>query len=150
MLPRNLRRHVAVIGMLVLAATVLPAGAADPAPAPKGDSWEVTTRMAIPGMPAGMPGMGAQKSQRCLPKEWKEPPAAADKDRGCVNSDFKVVGPKATWKVVCSGPPAMTGDGVITRSSDDAWSGAIQLTSEEMNLTINLEGKRLGDCDLKK
>ncbi|HUD72743.1 MAG TPA: DUF3617 family protein [Dongiaceae bacterium] len=141
------RRPVAAFGTLLFVAAALPAGAADPAPAAKGDFWEVTTQMSMPGMPMQMP---AQKTKVCAPKEWKEPPAAPDTERKCTYSDFKVTGPKATWKVVCAGPPPMTGDGEITRNGDAAWSGALKFAAEQMNMTIKLDGKRLGDCDLKK
>lgn len=140
------RRCMAAIAVLVVSCAAFPAVAADPAPAAKGDSWEVTSQVSMPGMPVPMP---AQKSTVCTPKEWKEPPAAADSQRKCTFSDFKIVGPKATWKVVCAGPPAMNGDGEVTRTGD-AFNGAMKFAADQMNMTIKLDGKRLGDCDLKK
>ena len=83
----------------------------------------------------------------CSPKVWTEPPGGADERRKCSNSDFALNGDKATWKVTCAGPPAMTGDGEITRESADSWSGAIRFTSSEGAMTVKLGGRRLGDCE---
>jgi hypothetical protein len=54
---------------------------------------------------------------------------------------------KATWKVACAGPPAMTGEGELTRESADAWTGSIRFTASEGSMTLRLGGKRLGDCE---
>jgi len=134
-----------VAGLLILGGTLV-AIAADPPAAPKGDQWEVVSQMGMDGLPMPMP---PQKVVVCAPKEWKEPPGGADERRKCKVSDFKLAGPKATWKVHCDGPPAMDGDGEITRSGPDAFTGAIKFTSTEAAMTVKLTGKRLGDCDLK-
>jgi len=109
-----------------------------------GDLWEVTTKISMEGAPMGLP---AQKSKVCAPKEWNEPPGGMDKRQKCQTSDFKVDGTKATWKVICAGPPEMTGEGEIVRDGAEAYTGSIQLKSSEGNMTIRLNGKRLGDCD---
>lgn len=132
---------VRTIAALVLLVSSLPA-AADPA-AP-GDMWEVTSQMSMEGMPMAFP---AQKVKVCSPKVWTEPPGTADERRKCTNSDFTMVGAKATWKVTCAGPPAMTGDGEITRESDNGWSGAIRFSAEEGAMIVKLGGVRLGECE---
>jgi hypothetical protein len=125
--------------------SILPMVAADaPAPGVPGDMWEVTSHMSIEGMPKGMP---PQKVSVCSPKEWTEPPGGADERRRCTNSDFRMDGPKATWKVSCAGPPAMTGDGEIAREGDDAFAGTIRFTSSEASMTVKLQGRRIGDCE---
>jgi len=131
----------------VPASLPLPTAAAQVATAAKdpGEKWEVTSQMSMEGMPMAMP---ARTSTVCAPKEWKEPPAGSDEGQKCQTSDFKVVGTKATWKVTCAGPPAMTGEGEITRESADAYSGTIKFTSEGSSITIKLRGKRLGTCEL--
>lgn len=110
---------------------------------PKGDLWEVTSQMSMDGMDLPMP---AQKLKVCSPKEWTRPPAPANEDQKCVNSEFVIDGPKSTWKTTCENPP-MTGTGEITRDGDAAYSGAIKFTSNQGNLTIKLDGHRVGDCD---
>jgi hypothetical protein len=125
-------------GMHVLAADP-PAAADQP-----GDLWEVTSKMSMEGMPMAMP---AQKVKVCAPKVWTEPPGGADERRKCTNSDFKMEGEKATWKVTCEGPPPMTGEGEIIRQGADAWTGAVKFASEKGTMTINLSGNRLEGCD---
>ncbi len=91
--------------------------------------------------------MPAQTSKVCAPKTWTQPPAPANEQQKCKNSDFQIVGPKATWKMTCTAPHAMTGTGEITRDGDAAYSGAIKFSSEAGNMTIKLNGRRLGECD---
>jgi len=91
--------------------------------------------------------MPAQTLRVCAAKDWKQPPAAMDERQKCQSSDFKTAGPKATWKATCAGPPAMTGEGEITRNGADAYSGAIKFTSSDGDMTIKLSGRKVGDCD---
>jgi uncharacterized protein DUF3617 len=141
-------RHMAATATFLLLVSIpLLALAAEPAAPAKetGDLWEVTTQMSMEGMPMSLP---ANTTKVCAPKEWKEPPGGADERHKCRNSDFKKEGAKATWKVVCAGPPEMTGDGEITRSGDDAYAGSIKFHSSEGNMNLKLNGKRLGTCEV--
>ena len=127
----------------VAAADTPPAGAAGGT----GDLWEVTSKLSMEGLPMEMP---AQTMKVCAAKEWKEPPAPADEQRKCKNSDFKLVGSKATWKVHCDGPPVSDGEGEITRSGADAYTGQLKFTTEDGAMTMKLSGKRLGACEPSK
>jgi hypothetical protein len=109
----------------------------------KGDLWETTSQMAMEGVPVKLP---ANTAKACTFKEWKEPPGAADKQRNCKTSNIKTVGNKVTWDTKCSNP-AMTGTGELVREGTDAYSGTIKFTSAQGNMTINLKGKKVGDCD---
>lgn len=128
--------------------SAIPARAAGAAPAANakvpGDLWEVSSQMSMDGMEMAMP---TQVLEICAPKKWNAPPAPANEEQKCRNSDFKVDGPKATWKVSCSNP-TMTGDGEITRDGASAYAGSIRFTSDDGNLTIKLNGRRVGDCDV--
>ena len=126
---------------LLVAAMPAPVAAAATVP---GDRWEVTSQMSMEGMPMAMP---ANKVKVCTPKTWTEPPGAADNRMRCVNSDFKVDGPKVSWTSTCAGPPAMTGTGEITRESDDAWSGTIKYTSSQGGMTVTISGRKLEACE---
>ena len=112
-----------------------------------GDRWEVTSQMSMEGMPMSLP---ANKVKVCSPREWTEPPVAADERRKCVYSDFRMDGGKATWKVACAGPPAMTGEGEITREGADAWTGVMRLSSADGALTLMLAGVRLGEWETRR
>ncbi len=144
MASQSLRRFAATATLVLL--STIPVLAADPQPAAggSGDLWEVTSQMSMEGMPMALP---AQKLKVCSAKVWTEAPGATDERRKCKSSDFRMDGPKATWKVSCAGPPAMTGEGEITRDGDDAYSGAIKFTSSEGAMTIKLNGHRVGACD---
>ena len=110
---------------------------------PAGELGEVTSKMSMEGMPMEMP---AQTARVCSAREWTEPPPGGPGD--CKTSDFERNGNKISWTTTCSGPPAMTGVGEITREGD-AYTGAIRFTSDEVNMTVKLNGRRLGSCTPK-
>jgi len=129
----------------IVALVPVPAGTGEAAAAKEpGEKWEVTTQMAMEGMSMTMP---PRTSTVCSPKEWKEPPAGGDQGQKCTYTDFHMDGPKATWKVSCAGPPAMTGEGEIIRDGD-GFSGNMKFTSEGTAITIKMSGKKVGTCEL--
>jgi hypothetical protein len=144
-------RRLAFLAVLLLLGTLSgPASAApaDAAPPVPGDLWEVTSQMSMEGMPMAMP---ARTQKLCAPKEWKEPPAGPMDDRQkCETLDFTNTPERTTWKVRCSGKPAMTGEGEINRTGPDTYDGKIKMTSADGVMTISLKGKRLEDCDASK
>jgi hypothetical protein len=109
--------------------------------AAKGNLWETTSQMSMDGMPMQMP---ANKRQVCTKKDQSEPPGNAQ--RNCTNTSYQRVGNKVTWHVQCTGP-AMTGMGQIVYSGTDSYAGFIKFISEQGNMTINLTGKKVGECD---
>jgi hypothetical protein len=130
----RLAAAVALILLLVLSSAL----AADP----PGVLWETTSQMAMAGMPMQM---APQTQKVCSAKTWTKPPPGGDKS--CVASDYKLVGNKATWKMQCSGQMPMQGTGEINFEGADAYSGVILATSQGMNMTIKLAGKKVGTCD---
>lgn len=106
-----------------------------------GDLWQVTSKMSM----AGMPGMPARVVQACTAKDWANPPSGNDQQRRCKRSNFQMTGDTATWTERCENPP-MTGHGKITRQGD-TFTGSIKFDSAQGNLTISLDGRRVGDCD---
>ena len=133
-----LTSRLAATASLVTLLALAPARAADP----PGVLWETTSQMAMAGMPMQMP---AQTAKACTAKTWTKPPPGGDKS--CVTSDYKMVGSKATWKMQCSGQMPMQGTGELNFEGSDAYTGAIQATSQGMNMTIKLAGKKVGTCD---
>ena len=131
-------RRLAAAAPLALLLVLSPARAADP----PGVLWETTSQMAMPGMPTQMP---AQTQRVCAAKTWTKPPPGGDKS--CVTSDYKMVGNKATWTMQCGGQMPMQGTGEISFEGADAYTGAIKATSQGMNMTIKLSGKKVGTCD---
>jgi hypothetical protein len=62
-------------------------------------------------------------------------------------SNFRKIGPKATWTVQCTGEMAMSGVGEMTFEGTDSYTGTIKFTSNEMAMTVNLSGQKIGGCD---
>jgi hypothetical protein len=122
---------------LVLMA-LAPVRAADP----PGILWQMTSQMVMEGVPMAMP---PQMMKQCTARQWTRPPPGGDKT--CVNSDYTVVGNKATWKMKCSGDMPMTGTGEMTFEGTDSYAGAIKATAEGMSMIIKLSGKKIGTCD---
>ena len=87
--------------------------------------------------------MPAQTRRVCSAKEWTKPPVAQD-DRSCETTDFRGSPTKSSWKMKCDG---MTGEGEINRTSPDAYTGWIKMTAPQGAMTMNLSGRRVGDCD---
>jgi hypothetical protein len=133
---RSLPAPEAILAALLLAT---PAAAAE-----RGVYWEETVEMEMVGMPFAMP---PQTMKVCMPVDaWTRPPDAK-KDKNCQVKDFKRSGNTMSWKMVCTGEQAMTGDGELTRSGD-AFTGRTHLTTAQGEMNMKMRGKKLGgDCD---
>ncbi len=130
--------------LVLLSSTPFLAAAEPAAPAKeKGVLWEMTSQMSMEGMPMALP---AQKMKVCAQKD--QPPVRADERHKCTNSDFKKDGTKVTWKTFCAGPPEMTGEGEITFSDADNYTGTIKFASSDGSVTTKLTGMRVGDCEV--
>jgi len=106
-----------------------------------GDLWEVTQQMSMEGMPMKMP---ATTMKVCAAKQWTKPPGG--EREGCTISNMASSGNTVTWTTSCTGQQAMAGQGEVTRDRDDHYKGAIKLMGDGFAMTIQLEGKRVGDC----
>ena len=111
--------------------------------APTGELWESTVEMVMAGR--GSFAMPAQTT--CRPRgeaAWQEPPAPAQGE--CQMTDV-VRGPNSmTWKMKCTDPPA-TGKGSIEFDGAGSYSGTIEASMPQGDMTMKLSGKRVGDCD---
>jgi hypothetical protein len=108
--------------------------------------WEVTMQSQMPNMPVQMPEM---KTTQCVTEaQLKDPESAvptASRNSSCKVSDYKTVGNTVSWKVACSGQQAMTGTGEMTFSGD-TYTGLMTTKMSQGEMTIKMNGKRLGDC----
>lgn len=129
--------RLAVAASLVLLALV-PALADDE---PPGVLWQTTSQTVMEGMPMQMP---VQTMKICAPRVWTRPPAGGDKS--CKTSNFKVVGPKASWTVECTGEMAMSGVGEMTFSGTDSYTGTVKFNAQGMSMSVKLTGKKIGTC----
>jgi hypothetical protein len=136
---------------LMLAAALLSAPASAAPPNMKEGLWEITTKMEMPGMPAGMK---PQVMQQCITKKDLEDPRRTTpgndpNSNRCQVADYKVQGNTATWNMACKGEGAMTGSGTITYSGN-SYSGTSKMTmnhgGQAQNLTMHYSGRRIGEC----
>jgi hypothetical protein len=135
----------------MIAAALLAAHAHSAAPDIKEGLWEITVKMEMTAMPAGVP---AQIVQQCVTRRDLEDPrnmthAGGPHDEHCRFSDYKVQGNHATWSWACTGEAAMTGSGTLTFSGT-SYKGtnriSMQHTGPVKHMTLHYTGRRLGDC----
>lgn len=142
---RNPVRLVLVLSAVCLALPAPRAVKAAPAEEP-GDLWQVTINMTM----AGAEGMTLppRTIQVCTSHTWSKPPVGESQGKqDCTTTDFSTSGATSKWKVVCAGPPPMSGEGTVTRKGADAYSGTTTMHSPDGTMTMNYDGKRIGDCD---
>lgn len=149
-----IRRTIPLACVLALSVAVL-------AQTPRRDGrWEVTTQMEMAGMPGGR-GMPPMASTQCITKEQAEdpqkmvpqPPARGGGQNDCKVSDYKTVGSKVTWTMKCTTPQEVDGTGEVTYGND-TYEGTMTMNmtmtrggqSMPMQMTMKVNGKRLGDC----
>lgn len=118
-------------------AAALAASLAPPALAAEGVLWEQTFRVEMEGM--AMPG----RTQQVCVAEGGAPEPTAGPDGNCQVKDVRRTGNRTTWKVVCTGKDAMTGEGDMTHSAD-AWNGTVSLRSADGAMKMAVRGRRLG------
>ena len=113
--------------------------------------WETTTQMDMPGMPVKMP---ATTNTRCVTAAEAATPANTVQmpaGRGRGNSDCKVTDQKTegnnklTWKFACTGANAATGDGEMGFNGD-SYTSKMTMNMAQGAMTMQITGKRLGDC----
>lgn len=115
-------------------------------------NWEVTVQMEMAGMPQGMTLPPMKMTQCVTPQEAADPQKLVPQQASnsdCKVSDYKMEGNKASWKMACTTPQAMTGDGEFVYS-DDSYTGTMRMTTsrngQPMNMNMKYSAKRLGDC----
>lgn len=124
-----------VLGAVCLAAATA-AGAAD-----NGDLWEVTTQMNMAGMPAGM---GGGTRQVCT--ERGDPKKAMQRDDGkCKVTDLKESATRIQMTMQC---PEGTGTMDTTfNTARTEYKGTMKMTSKQGEMTMNMQGRKIGTCD---
>jgi hypothetical protein len=140
-------RHASAAALALLTVLVAAGDAAAQNPMRPG-RWEVTMQMEMPGMPMQMP---ATKTTQCVtPEQLKEPnsavpPSGPNNPNNCKVSDYKTAGNSVSWKMACTGQPAMSGSGEM-KFDGDTYTGVMKMTTEGREMTMKYSGKRLGDC----
>ena len=131
-------------------ATLISQDAHAAAPNMREGMWEITAKMDMPGMPAGMP---PQVMRQCLTqKDAENPQKLAQGGPGaerCQISNYQLKGNTASWDMACKGPEEMTGTGTFTFNGD-SYTGMTRMSmksgGQTHNMTMQHSGKRIGDC----
>lgn len=115
-----------------------------------GETWEVTSKTEMAGMPYAMPETVITV---CQPKGGAPDPQQMMQDEGnCKVSDVKTSGNKVTWKVRCDGDgQKMSGGGEVTHGKS-SYQGSMHMSGtadgEKVDMKASYRGKRLGEaCD---
>jgi hypothetical protein len=112
--------------------------------------WEMTMKMEMAGLPAGM-GEMKMPPQCITPEQAKDPGSTVQAGRGrgggdCKTTDQKMDGNKFTWKMECTGAVAMTGDGEMVFNGD-SYTGKVNMNmAGQGQMSMQMTGKRIGDC----
>lgn len=123
-------------------AVVLCSAAVGAAAAPdSGDRYRVTTKMQMAGM--SMPG---KPVEICTAHAQPVSEQAIPKDKDCQVQNFRIEGSKASYRFVCTGKSAMTGDGEM-ETLPDGYRGSMKAQVQGQQMTMSYEGKRIGSCD---
>jgi len=142
-MPSTIDRGSRPAAALLLACAVCSAAVAvTPEETMAGDLWQVTSTVSRSDRPAAQP---VRQSKVCLPRQWSQPPAALEPRWDCTSSDFSADGPRATWSVSCAN--GLTGTGEAVRGGGSRFSGVVKLVSRDAEVSVQLDGRRLGECD---
>jgi len=106
--------------------------------------WEITTKMEMPGMPMKMkPTVMKHCYSKADVADRKK--VIASRDKNCTVTDMKNTGNKVSWAMKCTGRNAGTMNGE-TVFSGDSYTSVMHMSSQGHKMTMNVKGKRLGDC----
>ncbi len=112
----------------------------------KDELWEVSSKMEMAGMPMAMP---VQTQNVCLRKGMETDPKSASKNDECSYSDLKRSGNKTTFNMKCTGKEPMTGSAEMINSKD-AYNIKMKMHSNDGDMNMVTNGKRIGNCDFDK
>jgi hypothetical protein len=113
-----------------------------------GELWEVTTQMNIPGMPAGMAGMGGGAQRVCTGKDPKEDATRRPDMQKCKVVDLKQTATRMTLTMSCP-----DGQAVIDQTYNAArteYKGTMTMKSKDGDMVINTAGRKVGTCDVQQ
>jgi Protein of unknown function (DUF3617) len=133
---------------LFVVAALMIAGSAFAENPQKPGEWQISMQMEVPGMPFKMPPVNFTV---CLTEEdLKDPQKSVPNDpkNDCKVGDYKIEGNKVSWTVDC--PKQKTkGEGEIT-FTENSYTGHMNMTVGEQEMSTKYTGKWKGECSKKK
>lgn len=132
---------------VVLLVGVFAGAAVGAPPAMKPGLWEITTTVAIAGMPQGMPPTKIQHCYRAA--DIKDLRRTLPKQSNCKVVEWQQSGNTISYKMTCSGEAAGTMIGRLTYASD-RYHGVGKISMNQgghvMQMTQKYDARRIGDC----
>lgn len=130
----------------LLAASLLPPAHA----AEDGQLWEVSTKMEMADMPAGMPGgMGSRTMKMCRGEDPREA-VTKDKEMGdCEIKDFKQTATTVSMTAVCKKGRTAKVE-IVYNDARTEYKGTMRMKDGGDEMTMRMTGRKLGPCDAKK
>ncbi|MDD5301847.1 MAG: hypothetical protein PHS14_01955 [Elusimicrobia bacterium] len=143
-----MKNYFSIAAAVVLASLLAPRASFA---AEDGQLWEVTSKMDMPDMPAGMMGaMGGRTTQVCRGEDEREAVTKNKEMKECETSDFKQTATTVSMSFKCkenrSGKMEFTYNKAHTE-----YKGTMHMKDgKHGEMTMRLTGKKLGPCDAKK
>lgn len=132
-----------LVGRLTTAAAVMFSVLAPARADAPGVLWQTTSQMVMEGMPFSPP---PNTVKVCAAKEAREPPPPPP-GQTCTMSNVQRSGNTVSWDTQCTGEMDMTGHGEVTYEGEDKYEGQMNMTAEDITITIKLSGAKIGECD---
>jgi hypothetical protein len=113
----------------------------------KPGQWEMKMTMEMSMLPAPQ----VRTSTECVTENELNPESfQMDENSGCTAGDLEIEGNTARWSISCPGPAGdMTGNWEFTSDEDSVvgtGSMSADMNGMALQMNMNWEGKRLGDC----
>jgi hypothetical protein len=110
----------------------------------KGDEWEVTIKMEMPGM-----AMPPHTMRMCLDKRARDDSFVPQGRGECKVTDSKRTGNTVRYHMECAGKDRLVADGEMTWASD-TYSGKMRMTGKSggdgFEMSQTYAGKKVGEC----
>lgn len=148
-----MKNKISIAAAVLVAASLLAPRASFAAE--DGELWEVTSKMDMPDMPAGMPAgmmgaMGAHTSQVCRGEDPREAVTKNKEMKDCEISDLKQTATTVSMSMKCKEGRSGKMEFVYNKARTE-YKGTMRMKDGKRGeMTMKLSGKKLGPCDAKK
>lgn len=130
----------------VIAGACIALASACAAAADTGELWEVSTKMEMAGLPAGM---GAHTARVCNETGDPRRQAQAGDLKKCKVTDFKQSGNKVNMTLACPEGTAVIEH--VYNAAHTEYNGSMKMTTREGDkMTMNMTGRKVGACDAQQ
>jgi hypothetical protein len=130
----------------VIAGACIALASACAAAADTGELWEVSTKMEMAGLPAGM---GAHTARVCNETGDPRRQAQAGDLQKCKITDYKQSGNKVSMTLACPEGTAVMEH--VYNAAHTEYKGSMKMTTRDgEKMTMNMSGRKVGACDVQQ